>query len=246
MDWENVQEEFSDYIEHGFEPFVTEDGSLTLASIKRSGEKDMEPMHSKRGAFSESKFIYSEGCELYINKNPTLKHLSVVSVGLGLGYNELLTTNVCIEAGVSNFEIFSYEKESVLVEAFIKRVECPLKYPIFWKPFKEMLGHSDKLLKLQKNVLEKIKHCGELSKDNTSPFAGCVMVCFDAYSNKTSKELWDEMFLNGILQLTTSGSVFCTYASTGNLNRALKKNDYVNINKSGFKGKRQSTCSFKK
>lgn len=252
MNFENVQEEFSDYIEHGFEPLMTEDGSVSLTPKKQftgslSDEPKLdspgEPMHSKKGAFSESDYIYSQGCQLYIDKNPNLNHYKAVSVGLGLGYNELLIAYKFIDLNDGSFQIYSYEKESFLVEAFRKRVERPSKYPAFWKPFEK--APKTQLLKIQKVILDETVYCGEIHKENLNPFFGSVLVCFDAYSSKTNGDLWDENFLNRMLKDTHLGSVLCTYAATGSLNRALKNNSYTNIHKKGFKGKRQSTCAFK-
>jgi len=55
-------------------------------------------------------------------------------------------------------------------------------------------------------------------------------------------ELWQEVDLTRFIgEASATHSVLATYAATGALNRALRRNQFVLESKVGFAGKRQST-----
>ncbi|MCJ8275588.1 MAG: hypothetical protein MJK18_02010, partial [Bdellovibrionales bacterium] len=77
----------------------TADGSPTLSLS--GGEK----MHSMDGAFSESLFIYGSNVE----KGLETKAPKVLSMGLGLGYNEIMSAAFFTSKDVKNFRLCSFE-----------------------------------------------------------------------------------------------------------------------------------------
>ena len=91
-----------------FEIEVTADGSPTL---RLQGQ---EPMHSLQGALSETLYIYGPVIELALEQpEPRL-----LSVGLGLGYNELLTMALSLRAE-KTFSLVSLESEEWLRDEFV-------------------------------------------------------------------------------------------------------------------------------
>jgi len=72
------------------------------------------------------------------------------------------------------------------------------------------------------------------------------VMCFDAFSKKSSATLWTEEFLNSFLENHTHADcVFTTYACTSQLKRVLKKHGFSLINRPGFAGKRESTLAMR-
>ena len=65
---------------------TTADGSPSLSIEDSSGY--VEKMHHAAGAMSESIYIYGEAVQKVLDRRWPLR---VLSVGLGLGYNELIT-----------------------------------------------------------------------------------------------------------------------------------------------------------
>jgi tRNA U34 5-methylaminomethyl-2-thiouridine-forming methyltransferase MnmC len=70
------------------------------------------------------------------------------------------------------------------------------------------------------------------------------VICYDAFSQKTNSELWQESFLENLIEnFTQPNCLFTTYACTGSLKRALKKYDFRLLERPGFNGKRDSTLA---
>lgn len=238
MESSRIQEEFSDYLKLGFIPVGTEDGSFSL----RQGE-GAEPMHSLGGAFSESMYIYGEAIDLFLEADEkNSSGYEIISVGLGLGYNELLTALKDPKESV----IISYELYKGLEELFLKRLNEPKLYPLYWAPFKDNHWSDEDIIRVSMNLKKRLKFEGPFSGGTLKEWSFKKrLVLFDAYSSKTSADLWGEEFLNNLLSRCARGSVFSTYAATGALKRALRSNNFMNSNKSGFKGKRQSTLAIR-
>jgi tRNA U34 5-methylaminomethyl-2-thiouridine-forming methyltransferase MnmC len=69
---------------------------------------------------------------------------------------------------------------------------------------------------------------------------------FDAFSAKTSPDLWTEEFLVEFFNKATAGdALISTYASRTALKNALKRAGFLVEVREGFKGKRNSTLASK-
>ena len=86
----------------------TRDGSPSLRNLATG-----EPMHNLAGAFHESLYIYFEGLRksMSFSSNP-----HILSVGLGLAYNELISVAYFKKSNICNFKLVSYEKEQTLID----------------------------------------------------------------------------------------------------------------------------------
>jgi tRNA U34 5-methylaminomethyl-2-thiouridine-forming methyltransferase MnmC len=74
--------------------------------------------------------------------------------------------------------------------------------------------------------------------------AHCLL--FDAFSAKTSPELWTEEFLVEFFnKATENDAMVSTYASRTTLKKALKTAEFFVEVREGFQGKRNSTLAFK-
>lgn len=235
----NDQEEFKDYLEKDFEPVRTEDGSFTL---KQAGLE--EGMHSSGGAVSESYYIYYEALSLFFKGCQQGEAVEVLSVGLGMGYNEILTAEAYLKSGVElEVNLYSYESEEALPPLFMKRLENPKGHKYFWKPFIQKLVNPLKI----GDVLSKILVMkGSFNSESLKALEKSKrIILFDAYSKQTSEELWREEFLEELFKNCAKGSVVVTYAANGLINRSLQKCGFKNFKKNGFQKKRQSTLAVK-
>ncbi len=238
-DQDDFLNEFRDYLDEGFKVVLTEDQSPTLIQKGLS-----EEMHSKGGALLESVFIYFSALELFFRGLHENEEVEVLSIGTGLGYNEVLTVISHITAPEkASYSIKSYEKKRCLIELFQKRLHSHKSFNHYWSIFENFKVDPSVI---SKTVLEKCEFKNAFNKVSLGELKKMKrIILFDAYSNKTSEELWDEDFLVELLSCSQIGSVITTYAATGSLNRALKKTGFKNLKRGGFSFKRQSTLAVK-
>jgi len=223
----------------GWEPFITNDGSPTLRYLS---DEQQELMHHSGGAFAESHYIYGRILSLCseIRTNPV-----VMSLGLGLGYNELLTAQFYI-SGDQSFLIHSYEKDPFLNESLLKALgvlpndlasEIQHTYELAFSFFK-----PESKAVLKRAYFEKRWHLHGPLSPNDYAKEKVNLFFWDAFSRKTSPELWDEAFLVRLLSELADSDVsfLSTYACNGPIQRALRANHFEVIKTKGFQNKRQS------
>lgn len=234
----NIQAEFADYLEAGFEAHLTLDGSCTLLQKNLN-----EEMHARGGAFSESVYIYKEAADLFFDLNKDEKIFSILSLGLGLGYNEVLTFISYTEKKCrGSLKIDSYEKERVLEELFLKRLKNPDSFIQYWSSFRVYRKSLEKLKALETSIFFK----GPFSIESLIDLkAQKRLILFDAYSAKTNCELWTDEVLSTLFSKCLEGSVVSTYAANSKLKKALKVAGFRNTFKKGFMKKRESTLAVK-
>lgn len=234
----------------------TEDGSPSMQIL--TNDKWCEPMHNLKGALSESFYVYYKAIEFSTNKDWPLRFLSI---GLGLGYNELMIAAHLLKHPkptdrpiyIESFEIID-ELRSSFLEWLSGKEPQPQFIPL-WTAYenicqlisKKMLLNNmaikAKLLELFLNsqwVLRK-------KLDQYTTFSrnfSCIL--YDFYSSKTHPEVWNEKVIQSILNHSADDNcVLASYSATGNLNRALRNNGFILENFPGFSGKRDSTFACK-
>ncbi len=233
-----------------FQFVPTEDGSLTarIGAPDAPKEECSEAMHSLRGAFSETMYIYGTAIQKAADEGAPER---VLSMGLGLGYVEILATAIAAKAGRpvagESFEIVPELRH--YFEAWLaRRDDVPRD---FATTYDSILTRTAEAIRVDahdvRDSLAKAVASGawqiraEMTPETTfsAPF-GCI--CFDAFSSKTTPDLWTEDFLNQFLQKTASPQcVLSTYACTGTLKRALKSQGFDVKIREGFSSKRDST-----
>lgn len=225
----------------------TEDGSPTVRIQKDDGSLS-EAMHSLKGAFSETIYVYGRAISTCI-ANGFKPHF--LSMGLGLGYVEILTSALLLKADVPqekiagiSFEIIPELRSSF--QSWLSGQSSPLN-----DTYSEILRRTTTHLEM--NEAEVFQFLGDLIKTGRWQIFnaltedtefnmryGCI--CFDAFSSKTTPDLWTESFLKSFLAKTCENScVLSTYACTGALKRALRENDFSLEIREGFASKRDST-----
>jgi hypothetical protein len=234
---------------------TTEDGSQTLRLLvdeptpENMKGSTSEAMHSLRGAFSETNYIYGEALRYALGKGWPLR---VLSMGLGLGYVELLASGMAVK-GAPQLELEgeSFEIVPELRNYFISWLlgtECPKDFSDVYDDILERTASAcdvpaaeikSKLGKSVGNGLWKIREALNSDTDFVGRFS---VICFDAFSSKSTPDLWTEEFLNSFFEKACAAeAVLSTYACTGPLKRSLKSQGFTVTIRQGFSSKRDST-----
>lgn len=233
-----------------FQFVPTEDGSLT-ARIGAPGlpqEECSEAMHSLRGAFSETMYIYGTALQKAADEKAPER---VLSMGLGLGYVELLAAAIALKAGRKvcgeSFEIVPELRH--YFEAWLAKTD--LLPRDFATTYDAILTRTADTIRVDAHALRQaladaVASGAWLIRNELTPTTafsepfGCI--CFDAFSSKTTPDLWTEDFLRAFLQKAAAPRcVLSTYACTGALKRALRAEGFDVKIREGFSSKRDST-----
>ncbi len=229
----------------------TDDGS---PSLKLGPVTLAEAMHSTKGAFSETVYIYGHAvtAALASGFSPTF-----LSLGLGLGYNELLTTSLLLKYKVDLSKVRgeSFEIVDELTDNFRTWLQDRQLSPNFQKTYDQICSLCAKHSGLEQNSIKSALRTvvenknwnlnGALTAQTNLPKKiSCFL--FDAFSSKTSPELWNEDFISSFLNICSADqALLSTYAATGTLKRALLKNGFEVQVRPGFAGKRESTFAIR-
>lgn len=223
------------------EIFITADGSPTLTFRRPDGYA--EKMHHSGGAFSESMYIYHYGLKKSLELGFPPR---VISVGLGLGYNELISLAEFARSRVKG-QIWSFETMPFLRDMFRSWAEGQSSQPLL-DQIARQIEQSFGIEGLRNITHSAIKE-GQLELREAFPesmqnISDVGTVFFDAFSNKMSPELWSEEGLKSSLDpVLSKNCLLCTYAATGALKRALRTLGFELLDRPGFQGKRDSTLA---
>ena len=109
-------------------------------------------MHNLRGAFSESLYIYLETLKqsLHFGLPP-----SILSLGLGLAYNEMMSIAHFKQCQLEQFKIVSYEKDPALTEALLQWLKIkPQGKKVTTHPPSVTANHLDEIAGRQRRASE--------------------------------------------------------------------------------------------
>lgn len=223
---------------------TTADGSPSLALF------DGEMMHNRDGAFSETCYVYEPVIDAVLN---VPGDVTLLSVGLGLGYVEMLAVSKTLVTGRhADLTVHSFESDVRLRKTFTEwlcGVFVTLPYEQIAARFEQQFQLPTGSIRraLSQQLAEKKLHLqGTLNSEtrHTSYYHG---ICFDAFSPKTTPELWSEKVLRPILNQTdTHSACFATYASTSQLKQILKSSGFEIQSRKGFAKKRECILANKK
>ena len=212
-------------------------------------------MHHSGGAAAETLYIYTEPFKNTLKAVIDLKQnqLSIGVVGLGLGYIELsILQNLSLNPAISA-KLTSFEKQTELVDAFASWLNGNpnATYDLICEKLSVDKNRITEYSKPQTGSESQYprffewKISGELTT-NTSTTEPFHFVAYDAFSQFTDGPLWNDEFLDFFLKrLCAKDCVFVTYACTGNLKRALQRNDFLFIKRQGFCGKRDASLALR-
>lgn len=249
-----------------FHLLKTLDGSYSATSSK-TNQMDQESMHSSQGAFTETEYIYGEAIQFCLEH---IQKAHIVNLGLGIAYNEMsvfcraiATLDGLKDALAKNdfkledkhkISITSYEIHPELNQHFLDYLQDACKNPMLKKAYDhifslylEKFDLEAKAVKTYALALYKEKHW-RLQEEVLANYQSLKKVncfLFDAYSKAASSELWSPEFLDDFLAKADEQCILSTYAATGDLNRALRKQSFWIHSRAGFAFKRQSTWALK-
>lgn len=222
----------------GYTIIKTQDGSPTLEFKSQHQEIVPELMHHSGGAYSETQYIYGSAVRLGIQQSAS----RVVSVGLGLGYNEILVAEEAYKHQ-KIIKIESFESDPILSEHFL---EC-IQNEVFEEVYQSVLNHfqfpNEAKLFLRESYSNQNWVIDAGVSGDKLPKNSPEIVLYDAFSNKTTPELWDLEFLKLFLSRCDSNCIFATYACRSTLKVALKESGFQVQVKPGFQGKRNCTLA---
>ena len=233
----------------------TLDGSWTVSLPTPDGAR-AERMHHPAGALTETCQIYGTaiGAMLELTQGSPLR---VLSVGLGLGYVELLAAAMFFGRGRADaLELVSLESDPFFRDRFGNWLAGGFDSETF--PF-ATLNHIEAItmgvIGLHPKELSLRKYLGDLRREGRFHLLGDIrkldedtgrfhLILFDLFSSKTNQELWTEDFIRSFVEARAQGScIFASYASTGNLKRGLRANGFQLNPLPGFAGKRETTLA---
>lgn len=214
----------------------TGDGSRTLFHP----EVD-EHYHSKHGALQESKHVFLQsGLQHYLQMGHK-SSVNLLEVGFGTGLNYLITADYCVNQSLQlhykGIERYPLSKELILQTNNAQHVSTEVA--------NDFLSYYE----VAQNSQVQTKH-GSLSIDvcdvNTfSTIDQIDVLYFDAFAAVHQPEMWSYETLKHVCSFMKSGSIFVTYAITGNLKRNMKSLGFSIEKAPGAPGKREMLRAIK-
>lgn len=245
----------------------TADGSYSLR-VGTQQHNLSEPMHSSKGAWSETVAIYLPALE---HSLPTRvctaagvesgQLWTIASVGLGLGYNEIMAAGLALKESLSAHQLYieSYEEYWELADSFrrhfIGTQRLPKDHPLS-TVYADTCRRTAKLFGISETTLHKFINQllieGRIIlnsrldtktlnvTDASREKFGCIL--FDAFSPASSPDLWEAHLLESMVtSMPAQTCVFASYASRTVLKKILRTAGFVIHKRTGFAGKREST-----
>lgn len=220
-----------------YEIIKSEDGSNSL-QIKNSEIT----FHSTRGAIQESRHVFiNAGLRYFVAQHPKAKQVKIFEVGFGTGLNALLTG---IEAPKLNtmVEFHSIDLHPLPESIFFKLnyAEILNKFELYWAITQtswNQLVFIHSFLKLKKIIGNLTTHVFSEKFD---------ILYFDAFAPNDQPELWTEEIFEKLYLSLNIGSVFVTYCSKSNVQRALQNVGFYIEKLPGPPGKREILRAVKK
>ncbi len=243
--------------EIGFSLEKTKDGSPTLRrpTPTRPDFETGQSMHHSGGAWEETLYIYKPVTDWV--KEQDLPESRFLSVGLGLGYVELLVAREFMDLSQNrSLQLQSFEIVPELTEYFISWIFDRPLHPevketydqignfVFNSNFENLKRGQQFLADLYEKKMWRVDGALEHSQTSTPHFHGLM---YDAFSRAVSPDLWTPEFLTNFLHQWASPQVCLgTFSCTGDLKRTLKKEGFDLQIRMGFQSKRNCTLAFRK
>ena len=227
-------------------PILTDDGSPSLVTTYENGVT--EKMHHFRGALTESIYVYVPAIEWSLGQ---ARSPAIMSLGLGLGYNELLAVAVGLQhEGPDRLRIVTFEADEKLRSSFVDWLLATHPTALD-ESYTAVLNQIATAMTVPAHQLKET--AADLYRSGAWELRGSYPEClsshdlfhgilYDAFSSKMDEPLWSEEHLRKFLtQHASPTCAFATYASTGNLKRSLRAHGFKMEFKPGFGGKKECT-----
>lgn len=218
----------------------TEDGSLTL----RHPDYD-EDFHASQGARFEASQLYMQASGFLAYLAHGQQACSVLDVGLGLGYNALMTIESWWHSGgVQDLHLISLEHTRQLVEA-LRDPQCPWKrgWSEAWKEWSQgLVVESSDRFRLHTvhprtgRTLSWEIQVGD-ARDSFLPAGIIDFIWQDAFSPKKNPELWTSHWFAKLKRASRPSVTLVTYSVARVVKDALTEAgwDYLRLRAEGNK-----------
>ena len=240
--------------EVGFSLEKTQDGSPTLRrpTPTRPDFETGQSMHHSGGAWEETVYIYKPVTDWV--KEQQFPESRFLSVGLGLGYVELLVAREFLnQAAGQKLQLQSFEIVPELRDYFKAWIFQQPLHPEVQSTYDQMgqFVFSSDLEKIQQGkdfladlYTKKMWRIDGALEDFPTPEPIYHGLMYDAFSRAVSPDLWTPEFLKKFLrQWASPESCLGTFSCTGDLKRSLKQEGYDLQVRLGFQSKRNCTLA---
>lgn len=247
---------FSNSVEFSVNFFKTIDHSISISL--QEAENISELMHSLQGAFSETLYVYSPVVSFLLDKQ---EKISLLSIGLGLGYIEIMVVSqllarkksildnedFCIQSFESNKNLICFFKDFFLGKAVPILFEDTYKDIVSKMAVYYNLAAIDIMNYMKKLIFNNKIILNSKFTNETKLVRPVSGVFFDAFSIKSTPDLWQMNVIKNVLQEKNllNYCCFATYASRSILKKELKECNFKIIPKVGFSGKRECIFAIK-
>ena len=220
---------------NNIETIETDDGSTTLYIPALN-----ETYHSRRGAQTESEYIYIDHGIAAMSD----KALNILEIGFGTGLNALLTLkhteNKALEVCYDTYEAFLLPTDVV----------ANLKFPVLEKEntYKEILKtmhryDKDPLIIRAKKYSFTFRLFNQRLEDANLPEKHYDVVYFDAFAPSKQADIWDIKNLQKIFDAIRPGGRLVTYCAQGEFKRNLRSIGFRTEHPKGPLGKKEMTIA---
>lgn len=206
---------------------ATDDGSFTLAHFGHG-----ECYHSRAGALAEANALYLQAsgiCDIW--KSPQATSVSVLDVGLGLGYNAVLTLEAWLQAATpGNLNLVSLEVDADLVRTFASG-EAP--WQVTWPQVHRSLARTllkDGTSRWAAKVVHPSRSAeatwqvsvGDATQGTWTESAPAFgFIWQDPFSPEKNPTLWDQAWFSLLRAHSTPQSLLMTYSVARQVRDAL-------------------------
>lgn len=197
--------------------YQTKDGSNTLYSKEYN-----QYFHDiKTGAILESltKHVIP-AFEFHSKFNKDIKHLKILDICFGLGYNTLSTIYYILENNLNlSIEIYSPEFDLELIKS-LESFEYPKEFDNILhiiKTLSKELKYEDENIKIKLFIGDARKYLKEYSKE----LKDIDIVYQDAFSVDVNKELWTVEYFEDIYKLCSKNTIITSYSVSTNIRLSM-------------------------
>jgi tRNA U34 5-methylaminomethyl-2-thiouridine-forming methyltransferase MnmC len=212
------------------ELFITADGSPTLFVPELN-----EHYHSVHGAVQESKHVFIQAG--YHALPEAMQHRSILEIGLGTGFNALLTLDTVMDTSVqlTYHALEPFPISPNMVDAFAKEHTAQLgKAASYFSTLHACPWEEEVALHPQFTIVK--MNC---TLDAFYPTEQYHLIYFDAFAPTVQPEMWEEKHFHTLYASLFTGGILVTYCAKGAVRRAMQSAGFMVERLPGPPGKRE-------
>lgn len=215
---------------------TSEDGSSNLYLPELD-----ETYHNRRGALTESEFIFIERGFKAVPTSSENDEFRILEIGMGTGLNVLLTQRAAEQTGrkckMVTLEPFPLNAEEWEALNYGKLLEMESEFnEIHESPWTKGVLLSD---------LFTLTKFNSTLEDFDEPVDSFDLIYMDAFAPSRQSEIWSVSNLKKLYDLLTDGGILVTYCAQGQFKRDLHAIGFETEHPAGPLGKKEMTIAKK-